>query len=137
MLNVLEHIENDEAVLQKLYEALAPAGVLVIYVPAFPILYSSMDRKVGHFRRYKARALKRKIQAQGFHILHWAYADILGFLASLVFRVAGNRRGDLNPHGLKAFDRFAFPVSLILDRLTWPLAGKNLVVVAQKPLNAD
>ena len=131
-LNVLEHIENDDAVLQQLHRVLAPDGLLVLYVPAFQILFSSMDRKVGHLRRYRARPLMRKMRAQGFHILHCSYADVLGFLASLLFRILGNPRGDLDPLGLKAFDRYAFPLSRLLDRITSPWVGKNLLIVARK-----
>lgn len=52
-LNVFEHIENDTAMLEKLCRLLRPGGRLYLYVPAFPILYTSMDRKVGHYRRYR------------------------------------------------------------------------------------
>jgi SAM-dependent methyltransferase len=131
-LNVLEHIENDDAVIGQLHQVLAQGGLLVIYVPAFQILFSSMDRKVGHLRRYKARALMRKIRAQGFHVLHCSYADVLGFFASLLFRILGNPRGDLDPLGLRAFDRYAFPLSRWLDRITSPFVGKNLLIVAKK-----
>jgi SAM-dependent methyltransferase len=131
-LNVLEHIEDDDEILDQLHRVLVPEGVLVIYVPAFQILFSSMDRKVGHVRRYRKAVLKCKVQAHGFQVLHCAYIDILGFLATLLFRALGNRRGDLNPWGLRAFDRLAFPLSRCLDRLTSPLAGKNLLIVAKK-----
>jgi len=131
-LNVLEHIENDDDALQLLHRTLAPGGLLVVYVPAFQILFSSMDRKVGHLRRYRARPLMRKMRAQGFHILQCSYADVLGFFATLLFRLLGNPRGDLDPLGLRAFDRYAFPLSRLLDRITSPLVGKNLLVVARK-----
>jgi SAM-dependent methyltransferase len=131
-LNVLEHIEEDDEVLQQLHRILVPGGILVIYVPAFPILFSSMDRKVGHIRRYRAAALKKKVQEMGFRILHCAYVDVLGFMASLLFRIAGNSRGDLNPFGLKLFDRFLFPVSLFLDKFTSRFLGKNLLIVGEK-----
>ena len=35
--NVLEHIEDDEAILRELYDSLIPGGVIGIYVPAHPI----------------------------------------------------------------------------------------------------
>ena len=40
-LNVLEHIEDDAQALRQLYAKLAPGGRLLVYVPAFPLLYTS------------------------------------------------------------------------------------------------
>ncbi len=50
-LNVLEHIKDDDKAIVDLYRCLKPGGCLLLYVPAFQILYSQMDQHVGHFRR--------------------------------------------------------------------------------------
>ena len=50
-LNVLEHIEDDEATLRALTRKLQRGGRLLIYVPAFRCLWTSLDNKVKHFRR--------------------------------------------------------------------------------------
>jgi SAM-dependent methyltransferase len=131
-LNVLEHIEEVDAALKQLHGILVPGGILIVYVPAFPIIFSSMDRKVGHLRRYRATELKAKVLKPGFRILHCSYVDVVGFMASLVFRIAGNSRGDLNPLGLKLFDRFLFPISLFFDKFTSRFLGKNLLIVGEK-----
>ena len=59
-LNVLEHIENDRATLSLLHGCIRPGGQLYIYVPAFQILFSTMDQKVGHVRRYRLGELVEK-----------------------------------------------------------------------------
>ena len=59
--NVLEHIENDRQELGLWAKKLKQGGKLLIYVPAFNLLYSSMDKKVGHFRRYRRRQLSRMV----------------------------------------------------------------------------
>src|ERR1700691_4275945 len=51
-LNVFEHIKDDHAAAREAHRILRPGGTLFIYVPAFAILFGSMDRKVEHFRRY-------------------------------------------------------------------------------------
>ena len=58
-LNVLEHIEDDQGALEALHSKLKSGGRLFLYVPAFDVLFSSMDRKVGHYRRYRKRGLIR------------------------------------------------------------------------------
>src|SRR5688572_26244521 len=50
-LNVLEHIGDDVGALRLVRTKLVTGGRLLAYVPAFPVLYSSMDHKVGHVRR--------------------------------------------------------------------------------------
>jgi hypothetical protein len=96
------------------------------------VLFSSMDRKVGHFRRYTRRLLCVRLREAGFDIHQASYADSLGFIASLLYKWFGNDRGDLNPVALRNYDRFVFPVSRALDLLTNGFIGKNLVVAARR-----
>lgn len=131
-INVLEHINHDQAALNMLFSKLKPAGKLLIYVPAFQVLYSSMDKKVGHFRRYKRRDLQQKLQDAGFSILDSHYVDSLGFIATLVFKLFGNDSGDINKNSLKLFDRIIFPVSRLLDCVASAWFGKNLIAIAEK-----
>ncbi len=130
-LNVLEHLDDDGAALRELRRVTVPSGRLLVYVPAFPILYSSMDRKVGHVRRYRKAELAGRVRQAGFVIERCVHADSLGFLASLAFRVAGNSDGSLSERPVAAYDRWAFPLSRRLDRLFGPAFGKNLVVEAR------
>jgi SAM-dependent methyltransferase len=131
-LNVLEHIEDDVAALVQLHAVLKPAGVLLIYVPAFPILYTSMDAKVGHVRRYRRATLARAAQAAGFKVERLAYVDSLGFFATLCFKIFDRKDGRINRSMLKIYDRLVFPVSVAVDCLTRRWFGKNLLLVARK-----
>lgn len=131
-VNVLEHIEDDQAVLHLLNDKLMPSGRLFIYVPAFQMLYSAMDNKVGHFRRYSRSELHGKVMAAGFRVVDSGYADSIGFAASLMYKWLGNDSGDINRAALKIYDRFVFPASRVLDALTFRSFGKNLALVAEK-----
>ncbi len=111
----------------------APGARLLVYVPAFPVLYTSMDAKVGHVRRYKRDTLARSVTAAGFEIERVEYADSIGFFATLVFRLMDRGTGDINPRMLKLYDRVVFPLSRALDVLTHRWFGKNLVLVARNP----
>jgi len=129
-LNVLEHIEDDQAALRDLARKLKPGGRLMIYVPAFQVLFSSMDRAVGHYRRYRLTDLSKKVSSAGFEVKEARYVDSVGFIASLVFKYIGSKDGSLNRNAVILFDRLAFPVSLLLDLATKRLFGKNLLIVA-------
>jgi hypothetical protein len=59
--------------------------------------------------------------------------DSIGFIVSLVFKYFGNKDGALNSKALILFDRFLFPISLVLDLATKRLFGKNLLVVVTRP----
>jgi SAM-dependent methyltransferase len=132
-LNVLEHIADDVGALRDLLVKLKPGGRLLIYVPAFPVLYTSMDRKVGHVRRYTRETLSASVAAAGFRVHDVRYADSLGFVATLIFKGLDNGRGDVNRPLLKLYDRLVFPVSRVVDTLTHRWFGKNLVLIASRP----
>lgn len=66
--DVLEHIEEDDMVLAKLYRALTLEGVLLLTVPQHPWLWSSADGQACHVRRYTASELHRKLNHCGYKI---------------------------------------------------------------------
>ena len=132
--NVLEHIAEDGKTARELYEALKPGGRIKIFVPAKQVLYSEMDRAVGHYRRYEKRALVRMMEEAGFEITECRYFDFLGFLATLVYKwIKGS--GTINQKSIAIYDRFIFPLSHMIDRMTGGrIVGKNLLLEGVKPL---
>ncbi|WP_200282882.1 class I SAM-dependent methyltransferase [Rhabdochromatium marinum] len=131
--NVLEHIEDDLAAVRAIYSRLTPGGLFIVYVPAFPMLYGPMDRKVGHLRRYTRVSLLAVLRAAGFVVKRTEYVDSLGFLASLALKWLGDDSGNLNLSMVRLYDRFVFPISRFCDQLWHPFFGKNVVAFAQKP----
>jgi SAM-dependent methyltransferase len=131
-VNVLEHTEEDEKILVGFFNWLKPKGKLLIYVPAFMHLYSSMDKKVGHHRRYSRKELIQKVKNAGFNIQESSYADSLGYLATVLYKIVGSGKGDINSKSLVAYDRVAFPISLGLDNVFKHFFGKNLFLIATK-----
>jgi SAM-dependent methyltransferase len=132
-LNVLEHIRDDSEALASLYQCLRPGGQLLVYVPAFQVLYSSMDEHVGHFRRYRRQALKQQLRAAGFEVSNARYADSLGFFATLVYKLIGDRSGRVSAGSVAFYDSVVFPVSRFIDMVSFGTFGKNLAVVATRP----
>jgi len=132
-LNVLEHIEDDGAALKALFQCMRPGAPLFLYVPAFPILYSAMDARVGHVRRYRKKGLVRLVRDAGFHIERAQYIDSLGFAASLAYRLMGRGDGGIGTGSLRLYDRAVFPLSRRLDAVLGRIAGKNVAVWAYRP----
>jgi SAM-dependent methyltransferase len=133
-LNVLEHIKDDQEAILELYRCLMPGGRLLVYVPAFQVLYSQMDTHVGHFRRYRRKPLKRLLQDTGFNVSAAYYVDSLGYLATLAYKLVGDRSGSVSPGSVAFYDSIIFPLSRIIDFLSIGSFGKNLTIVATKPL---
>lgn len=132
-LNVLEHIEHDDAILAAWQRKLRPGGRLFVYVPALQFLFGGMDRKVGHYRRYHKRDFRRGLEAAGFQVETLRYADSLGVAATLAYNLLGDRDGGINPASLRLYDRWVFPLSRLADTLLHPFLGKNLYAYARKP----
>jgi SAM-dependent methyltransferase len=130
-LNVLEHIDDDLGTLESLKAYLKPGGTLLLYVPAFQVLYSAMDRRVGHVRRYRRSELVRLLVQAGYSVDSARYVDSLGFLAALAYRVLGSDDGSIDRRALVFFDRWIFPMSVILDRVLGRWFGKNVIVLAR------
>ena len=125
----------DEAVTYisgKLYEELRPGGRLLVYVPAFQVLFSSMDRKVGHYRRYRMNSLSAVLQNVKFKVLHKRYIDCIGFIATLVYKLVAGNSGAINRRAVIFYDRVLFPVSRMADRVFGRTLGKNVLIIAQK-----
>lgn len=132
-LNVLEHIPDDVEALRGLRAKLVPGASLLIYVPAFQVLYTSMDANVGHVRRYSREVLVRNVSAAGFAVDKVEFVDSLGFFATLLFKMTDRGSGNVNPRMLRIYDRVVFPVSRLLDRIFRRWFGKNLLLVARNP----
>lgn len=146
LLDVLEHIENDEAFLSELNRILKEQGQLVLTVPAFPFLFSDFDKEVGHFRRYTLARLQEKLQKSGFSIQYKTYFFSLLPLPILIgrfiinkFKKQKNRKstGHINRDGLlgKIIQKILSPeLLLIKQKITIPF-GSSCLIVARKIKN--
>ncbi len=87
LLDVLEHIEDDDAFIKLLYKKMKSKGRLLITVPAFMSLWSSEDEVAGHFRRYRIRELCALLRKNGFKVAYASYFMGFLYLPILIIRV--------------------------------------------------
>lgn len=132
MINVLEHVEDDRAILDELWALLRPGGRLVLWVPALPALYSDFDRRVGHFRRYRLADLRSTLGTAGFKTEDVRYANAIGAVGWWV----SARILHSNPtvgRGVRYFDSLLVPLIRRLESWCTPPFGQSILAVAVRP----
>ena len=75
-INVLEHLDKLEFYLKELHRVLSPDGMLFVFVPAFNILWTSLDTEVAHVQRFTRQTLVAELEAAGFKIESVRYFDL-------------------------------------------------------------
>ena len=130
-VNVLEHVEDDVALLRAARAALAPTGKVLLFVPALMPLYGSLDRAFGHVRRYTKGSLEAALRGAGLRPIRIRYFNLPGvatwFLAGRVLR-----RTTLWPADVRRYDRWVVPWMTRLERRWEPPVGQSLVAVAER-----
>lgn len=99
LLDVLEHVEDDQRTLERLGSLLKPGGHLLISVPAFSFLWSTHDEAHHHKRRYGLAELKNKISHAGLEITYASYFNTLLFPLILGARLLGKLRNRRKKNG--------------------------------------
>ena len=131
LINVLEHLQDDRAAVRKARSELRMDGTLVIFVPAFGLLMSGLDRRLGHYRRYTAGSLRKLLEGAGFTVTALRYYNLTGFLGWLWrFRILG--RAEQSRRLVRFFDRVVLPVQLRVERVLPLPVGQSVYAVAKK-----
>jgi SAM-dependent methyltransferase len=60
--DMLEHVQDDRAAFAKMMQALKPAGMVLLAVPAGQWLFGFHDEQLGHFRRYSKKTLLELVE---------------------------------------------------------------------------
>ena len=130
--NVLEHIDDDRAAIKFLFNHLNSGGKVGIFVPANKFIYSHIDKKLEHIRRYDKKELIEKVAGAGFKIDSCVFVDSIGF-AWLFLKIFKLQISESGSRLLPIYDKFIWPISQFLDNLGLKyLFGKNLLLLASK-----
>lgn len=131
MFNVLEHIDNDLGALQVIERLLKPGGHFLLIVPAMPSLYGEIDRRLGHFRRYKENQLRQVFETAGLTVDSMRYSNMVGAVGWYVNFVL-LRRNAQSGGQVWVFDNLVTPVQAAVERMIKPPFGQSLVAVGRK-----
>ena len=92
LIDVLEHIDDDDLALEQLARALVPGGTLIVSVPTprYPIVFGRpFHEAIGHVRDgYLLPDLSAKLEAVGFNVLqhHYYTGPRASWACSLYYR---------------------------------------------------
>jgi 2-polyprenyl-3-methyl-5-hydroxy-6-metoxy-1,4-benzoquinol methylase len=129
-LDVIEHIEDDIAMLKTMYDALDPGGRIVIKVPAMPSIHGSLDEVVGHYRRYTIQTISHALTTAGFKNIQVDYFNTLGIIGWWINGRLLKRQ--VPPAGQVKMFEILLPIVKFLDRISPNRLGLSLVAVATR-----
>jgi ubiquinone/menaquinone biosynthesis C-methylase UbiE len=141
--DVLEHIEEDDVVLDELHRAVKRGGGVLLTVPQHPTLWSAVDDFAQHQRRYRRGELAGKLERAGFTVKRQT-----SFMSLLIAPMAASRLRQRRV-GSNAFDplteyRLSRPIDAALERVltaervliragvSLPVGGSLLVVAERR-----
>jgi glycosyltransferase involved in cell wall biosynthesis len=133
-IDLLEDVSDPNEVLHRLSATLKPGGRLIVLAPNLPGVFGTLDRSLGHQRRFSTESMTQLLAAQGLSVEQmesfnktallpwWAYSKIFG-------------AGRISKLVLKLFDKSVW----LLRRIDWilPLPGLSLMAVARKAAVMD
>jgi glycosyltransferase involved in cell wall biosynthesis len=128
-LNVLEHIEDDRAVLRNLFASVPENCRIVVLVPYNMRLYSAFDKALGHFRRYEKGELEAKMREAGFEVEYQCFFNKVGAFAWYVANTVGGQKA-LKSWQLRIYGILT-PLFRVLDDLL-PTSGLSTIVVGRR-----
>ena len=83
LLDVLEHLPEDEAAMAQVGRALKPGGVAIVTMPALQCFWSYNDEVAEHRRRYDRAGMARLAKAAGLRLVTARY--FMFFLSPLLW----------------------------------------------------
>ncbi|MDK2972485.1 MAG: hypothetical protein PWP23_2240 [Candidatus Sumerlaeota bacterium] len=145
-LDMMEHVERDDLLIEEFNRVLRPGGFLMATVPAHPNLWSGHDIALHHFRRYTAESLRKVLRHGKFKPLRFTYGICFLHPVIVLFRLLQRlwqrSTGVGNPQPRTHLIPLPKPINalliailhfeaFLLRRFDLPM-GTSLVVLAQK-----
>jgi len=128
-VNILELVDDPLKVLILLGDCLKPSGNLIVLVPHGPGLFGSLDKALGHKRRFSESDLAELLGAAGFQVEKLHQMNKIGAHSWWLFgKVLGRKQ--INRVALKLFDKTVWFWRRVDTLLPW--TGLSLVAIAKR-----
>ncbi len=129
LLNVLEHLKDDDMAIANAKLLLEPNGTLIVLTPSYQFLFCSLDKELGHYRRYTLKKLKTVFIKNNFQIKKCFYFNVMGifgWLYSKIFKLKS-----ISSNKMRLFNKLT-SLGKLLDSLVFKKAGLSAIVIAKK-----
>jgi len=128
-LNVLEYQEHPEEIVRNATHSLQRGGKLLILVPQVPSLFGSLDRRLGHRRRFTVEQIRQLMEQAGLDAVETVQ---LNKIATPFWLISSRILLTRQPSklSLKLFDKSVW----LWKNLDWilPWRGLSLVAIGRK-----
>jgi 2-polyprenyl-3-methyl-5-hydroxy-6-metoxy-1,4-benzoquinol methylase len=128
--NVLEHIKQDNVVINNFSRLLPEGGRVIILVPALKVLYNFLDKGLGHYRRYSRAELIQKLTQNGFRIYSLKYFNLFGIMGWFINGTLLRRR--LLPATQIGMFNKMVPLFIWIEKIIPTVVGQSLIIVGEK-----
>lgn len=88
LLDVIEHVDNDQTLLAEARRVLVPRGSLFVTVPAYEWMWGPQDEIAHHKRRYTRPQLRDSLACAGYRVDRASYFNTFLFPPIAAIRVA-------------------------------------------------
>lgn len=140
MMDVIEHVADDQALVAHYVDLSAPGTRFVVTVPAFMWLWSGHDVFLEHYRRYTLTHLRKALEASGLQVErgHYFFGSVLPMVAAVrgLKRFAGKTKpGSDMRREAPIVNSLLYGLSAAETRLMHlnRLGGTSVFAVAVKP----
>ena len=129
LLNVLEHIGDDERAILNCKILLKKGGTLIVLVPAHPWLYARLDKELHHHRRYSLQQLKTLFNKTGLTVKKQFYFNASGIFAWMYAKILG--LSVVPQREMNGYDKIV-PAAKVFDKISFGKIGLSAIIVGEK-----